>query len=165
MSGDITQVSADALTTLINPEGAWFGGVDQAIHKAAGNRYHYQAAKIKGYRTLSHGDVIMAYGTRQAHEGQFDNVIFVVDNLETELNTLVTTALVAAQISGFKFISLPLMRTGVMIGLVEKTIEEVAKQMATGISVFARMYPESPMLINVVVYNRNDLPIVVAATR
>jgi len=41
IDGDVTSVKADAVVTLINSGGAWFGGVDGAIMRVAG--MHYQA--------------------------------------------------------------------------------------------------------------------------
>lgn len=44
MKGDITRMaSVNAIVTLINSEGAWFGGVDGAIQRVAGGQYHAQA--------------------------------------------------------------------------------------------------------------------------
>ena len=42
-SGDITAVPVDAIVTLINSGGLWFGGVDRAISSVAGDLYHRQA--------------------------------------------------------------------------------------------------------------------------
>jgi O-acetyl-ADP-ribose deacetylase (regulator of RNase III) len=43
IEGDITRINADAIVTAINSAGMWFGGIDDAIQRAAGDFYHNQA--------------------------------------------------------------------------------------------------------------------------
>ena len=85
IDGDITQTPADAIMTAINSGGMWFGGVDGAIMRAAGNSYHAQASEAM---PLSDLDVVVAKGDRARHQGQFDNVVFVVDDLLSPLDKI-----------------------------------------------------------------------------
>jgi len=42
--GDITKIPTNAILTAINSGGLWFGGIDGAIQRIAGNHYHNQVA-------------------------------------------------------------------------------------------------------------------------
>lgn len=118
VAGDITRFQqVDAIVTLINPAGAWFGGVDRAIQSVAGGMYHEQALSELVNRGLIDGHVLVARGDRSEHQGTFDNVIFVVDGLEQPVGVLVKSALEAAKKYGYKKIAFPALRTGVMLGV------------------------------------------------
>jgi len=90
--GDITQIPADVLMTAINSGGMWFGGIDGAIQRVAGNMYHNQASQASPLRDLQ---TIVARGTGK-HRGKFRDVVFVVDDLESPLNDVIYTRLEAA---------------------------------------------------------------------
>lgn len=127
--GDIGKVPADALITAINSGGMWFGGIDRVITNNAGDMFHTQAgAKLP----LSQNDTVVAMQTGQ-HQGQFKHVVFVVDDLQTPLREVVKSALDAASKAGFKNVSIPTIRMGVMLGQVEKTPEEAVQEMAEGV--------------------------------
>jgi O-acetyl-ADP-ribose deacetylase (regulator of RNase III) len=158
-TGDITKVvDVDAIVTLINPDGLWYGGVDGAIQRAAGNLYHAQAGRILDNHGLQNGQVIVAQGSRHQHNGglqagKFDDVIFVVDALKSPLSTLVTAALQTAHEYGYKSVALPLMRTGIMAGLVEPDDITAIDEMWVGI----KPYKNGHMDIWVVAYNDSNL--------
>lgn len=143
--GDLTRtVSVDAIVTLINSGGAWFGGIDGAIQRVAGGMYHAQAAEVK----LRNKQVVIAKGRRDMHRGNFDDVIFVVDDLQSPLNELVSVALKAAQNAGYQSIAFPMMRTGVMMGAVEPDVRAVVAQMRKAFDAFS-----ADMNVYVVVYD------------
>lgn len=153
MKGDITRVaSVDAIVTLINSEGAWFGGVDGAIQRIAGGQYHAQAGEVLNSRGLRNKQVVVAKGNRASHRGSFDDVIFVVDDLKSPLNELVYTALQSAKKEGYSSIAFPLMRTGVMLGAVEPDVRTVVREMRKGFDRFTAEGDVS-MDIYVVVYD------------
>lgn len=129
MSGDITMIASDAIITAINSGGLWFGGIDGAIRKVAGNMYHAQASGKK----LIDLEVIIARGDHNHHVGKFDNVVFVVDDLRSELRGVIARGLEEADNAGFKNVTIPAIRTGVMLGAVEKSLEQVAGEYAKGI--------------------------------
>ena len=52
VEGDITRIKADAIVTAINSHGLWFGGIDGAIQRAAGNLYHCQAQRAIPLKNL-----------------------------------------------------------------------------------------------------------------
>lgn len=152
MKGDITRTATvEAIVTLINSEGAWFGGVDDAIQRVAGGMYHAQAREVLNSQGLSNKQVVIAKGSRASHRGSFDDVIFVVDDLKSPLNELVYTALQSAQKEGYSSIAFPLMRTGVMLGVVEPDVKTVVKQMKMGFDRFTAD-GDVDMEIYVVVY-------------
>lgn len=161
--GDITRVyEIDAIVTLINPDGMWFGGVDGAIQRVAGGYYHNQVAQHLGH--LENGQVVVAKGSRNDHRGSFNDVIFVVDTLASPLSHMVESALGAAKEAGHEFVALPLMRTGVMLGVVEVNLDEVVKQMVEGLDKFENG-GETDMRVIVVIYDNPEAAQLLANTQ
>jgi len=139
IKGDITQTPIDAIMTAINSGGMWFGGVDGAIQRVAGNHYHNQASNSMPLKELQ---TIVAKGDSQYHNGQFNDVVFVVDDLRKPLNEVVYAGLEAAHNSGYKTLAIPAMRMGVMAGVVEKTPVEVVSKIKQGFDSFLDKYGE-----------------------
>ena len=155
IEGDITQMPADALITAINSGGLWFGGIDSAIQRVAGEMYHTQASQASPLQNLQ---TILAKGTGK-HRGQFRDVVFVVDDLESPLNDVVYTGLDAASNERYQQVLVPTIRMGVMAGLREKTPQEAIGKMALGVRNFLDKYAQSTKLedIKFVVYNNPNL--------
>lgn len=150
-SGDIARVSADALITAINSGGMWFGGIDGVINRAAGNLFHAQAGKAL---PLADGQTLVALNNGHAHDGAFKNVVFVVDDLKRPLRQVVYSGLGAASAVGFRKVSLPTIRMGVMLGVVEKDVGEAVSEMAKGVHKFLLDNPKTSVEeITFVVYN------------
>ncbi|MCX6704538.1 MAG: hypothetical protein NTZ07_03805 [Candidatus Woesebacteria bacterium] len=148
-TGDLTRsVSVQAIVTLINSGGMWFGGVDRAIMRLAGNFYHDQMARLGLYN----GQVVIARGNHSIRRATFDDVIFVVDDLKSPLSELVYNALTRANSEGYTSVALPLMRTGVMMGVVEPNLKTVVEEMHKGIDQ-ALADGADKMDITVVVYD------------
>ncbi len=145
--GDLTKLKVDAIVTLINSGGMWFGGLDNAISRVAGTQYHNQAQAVD----LHNGQVVVAK-KKGLSRGRFEDVIFVVDDLESPLGDLVYAALSAAEQQGYKSVGFPLMRTGVMLGEVEPDVAAVIQQMKAGIARFWKE-GERAMDIYIVVYD------------
>ncbi len=151
ISGDISRVGSDALITAINSEGMWCGGIDSVINRAAGEAFHSQAAEAM---PLTDGQTVVAKGNGHAHNGAFKNVVFVVDDLQQPLHQIVYNGLKAASDAGFAKVSLPTIRMGVMLGAVEKSIDEAVSEMATGVRMFLAANPRTSLNdITFVVYN------------
>jgi|GEM_PF-938692 len=150
--GDITKMPANAIVTAINSEGMWFGGIDGAIQRVAGNHYHAQAG---ARMPLSDLQTIVAKGNRKDHQGEFDNVVFVVDDLRSSLDKVVYTGLEVASKEGYQSVLLPTIRMGVMLGAVEKTPEEAVDRMGNGVREFLHKYGSSTKIgdLRFVVYN------------
>ena len=131
-------------------------GIDGAIQRVAGNFYHSQAAKAMPLINLQ---TIVAKGNKYQHRGQFNNVVFVVDDLKSPLNKVVYTSLETASNEGYQHILVPTIRMGVMNGIVEKTPEEAISKMALGITEFLEKYAKKTRLteIGLVVYNNPSL--------
>ena len=132
-SGDITQTPSDAVITAINSGGMWFGGIDGAIKRVAGNIFHAQVAKAL---PLKHGSIVIAKAGGKPHQGRFSSVVFVIDDLESPLSDVVRNGLTAAAKAGFKSVTLPTIRMGVMLGTVEKTPEQTIQEMVRGVKLF-----------------------------
>lgn len=153
--GDITLTEVDAIVTLINPQGLWVGGVDNAIQNVAEDRYHVQAYSVLKTNGLKDGQVVIAKGDRTDHFGGFDDVIFVVDALRVPLGDLVLKALRAAKEQGYGSIALPLMRTGVMLGIVEPNATAVVAEMSRAIQQFLEE-GDVDMSISIIVYRDSE---------
>lgn len=152
VEGDITRIKTDAIVTAINSQGLWYGGIDGAIQRAAGNLYHCQAQRampLKNLQTV----IAKRYGERNL--GLFEDVVFVVDDLASPLNQVVYTGLEAASNEGYQNILVPTIRMGVMNGVVEKTEVEAIGKMAKGVNEFLSKYAKQTKLedITFVVYN------------
>ncbi|MFA5020926.1 MAG: hypothetical protein WC517_02615 [Patescibacteria group bacterium] len=155
-SGDISKFEAEALITAINSGGMWFGGIDGVIQRSCeGNIFHSQA---EAAMPLKHGDTVVANSIGLPRKNTFQNVIFVVDDLEGPLHQIVFNGLVAAAKAGFTSVTLPMIRMGVMLGAVEKSVQEAIYEMSKGITKFMDDYPESNLgVATFVVYNDEPL--------
>ncbi|HSV95079.1 MAG TPA: hypothetical protein VLH94_03865 [Spirochaetia bacterium] len=151
-TGDVTKdVEVDALVTLINSECMWFGGIDGAIMRVAGNLYHSQAMGIP----LKDGKIVVAKKGLHSHAGSFKDVIFVVDDLLSPLGDLIYSALRETKVQGYKTVAFPLMRTGVMLGTVEPNMEAVVDQIKVAIDKFLAD-DDWNLQIYIVVFNNPD---------
>ncbi len=151
VDGDITQVRADALITAINSSGMWFGGLDSAIQRSSGPMFHAQAQAAQTVMPLADGRVV--YAPQQGpHNGKFDAVLFVVDDLKRPLYHLVTTALEAAVQRELLSVSIPTIRTGVMAGVYEPRTRAL-EYLACAINDFVKKHPNKLHEINIVVYS------------
>lgn len=150
VEGDIAAIKTDALVTAINSGGLWSGGIDGVIQRAAGQMFHRQAAAAL---PLTHAKTVVAKKQGE-HHGQFGDVVFVIDDLEGPLSAVIIAALTAASDAGYKTISLPAIRTGVMLGTVEKDAGEAARQTIIGFKAFAADHKGSLTEATLVVYNQ-----------
>jgi O-acetyl-ADP-ribose deacetylase (regulator of RNase III) len=148
VSGDIVQSGTDAIITAVNPGGMWFGGVDGAIQRTPGGAQFY--SQLAQQSDLVDGQAVVARGTG---EGPIKNVVFAVDDLQQPLKNIITNALVAADKAGFKSVSIPAMRMGLMKGTVEVDGPATVDQMVRGVQEFMNQGPQSIKKINFVVYN------------
>ncbi len=148
-NGDISQIKADALITAINSGGMWFGGIDGVIQRSAGPMFHQQAQNAL---PLRHGQTVITKGDAQ-HDGALKNVVFVIDDLEGRLADVIYNGLKAAADAGFTSVTLPTIRMGVMLGAVEKSVDEAVGQMAEGVRHFKADHAETTLSdIKFVVY-------------
>lgn len=152
IEGDVTTEPSDALITAINSGGAWFGGVDRAIQRVAGAMFHRQADE---QQPLTDGDVIYA-PARGEYQGRFGSVIFVVDDLQRPLRDILTLGLHEAERRQLAKVTLPSLRTGVMAGVYERTIEEALDETAAAITKFHHEQPAYVLEITVVVYGDRE---------
>jgi hypothetical protein len=136
--GDICQTPTDAIITPINSGGMWYGGIDGAIQRVAGNLYHSQAEARMPLKNLQ---TVVARGIPgDINHGLFRDVVFVIDDLQSPLEEVVYTGLEAANVEGYERILLPTMRMGVMSGVVEKTPQEAVDRMSIGVKDFLNKY-------------------------
>lgn len=103
---------------------------------------------------LKDGQTVVAKGDGHVLKGAFKNVVFVVDDLHRPLREIVYNGLKAASDAGFAKVSLPTIRMGVMLGKVEKSVDEAVSEMASGVRKFMADHPKTSVEdITFVVYN------------
>ncbi len=161
IEGDITGIDANAIIAPINSKELWFGGIDNAIYAVAREHFHDQ---VRG-KTLEDLDAVFAQGKRGMHwnRGNFDNVIFIIDDLKSPLNKVVEAGLFSADYNGMKEVLIPAMRTGVMLGKVESSIDEVANEIIAGIRNYFMENPDSTIeKITIVMYNNREFKSAIA---
>lgn len=152
MSGDITQVEAEGLMTAINSGGMWFGGIDGAIQHTAMDMFHSQAREAM---PLTDGEVIFARAM-DGHKGRYGSVLFVVDDLERPLHEIIMAGLNEAEEQKLTRITLPTIRTGVMAGVYEFSVQAALMEMVLAIMNFRDTNPVNVQHITIVVYNDAD---------
>lgn len=138
ITGDLTQTTCDAIITAVNSGGWWFGGIDGAIQRVAGDLFHSQ---VRSALPLEHGQTVVAKSNGSTHRGNFKNVVFVIDDLHGPLSQVIYNGLEAASKAGFKSVCLPTIRMGVMLSVVEKSREEATDEMLLGV---AQFFGENP---------------------
>lgn len=145
--GDITKVPSDALITAVNSSQMWFGGIDGAIQGCAGNMFHGQAARTP----LIDGEAYLTPALAE-HRGRFGSVLFVVDDLKRPLREIVGAGLLAAEKHKFTRVSLPTLRTGVMAGAYEPTVQAALDETVAAVEGFKASGPWYLQELTVVVY-------------
>lgn len=148
--GDITRIPANAILTAINSGGRWFRGINGAISKVAGKHYHNQAGAKMPFSDLQ---IIVAKGNKENHNGLFDDIVFVVDDLQSSLDEVIYKGLEASHNEAYERILIPPIRMGVMAG-VRESPEEAVKKMGEGLERFMKKYSDKTKLqdISFVVY-------------
>ncbi len=152
--GDIAKISADALIAPINSGGVWCGAIDDVIRESAGNQFHKQAREAV---PLKDGQTVIARAQSAYLKGEsFGDVVFVIDDLLRPLREVVTAGLKAADAAGYKSVTVPTMRLGVMLGTVEKTAAQAINELAIGATAFLAGNPKAVKLITFVVYRDSE---------
>ena len=151
-NGDITQYEAAGLITAINSGGLWFGAIDGAIQQSAGKMFHYQALAAM---PLSDGQVVFAPAS-DGHGGRFGSVVFVVDDLKRPLREIVAAGLREAERRALDSVTIPMIRTGVMLGAHEPTVGTALDEMVLAVREFLATSPVNPQRISLVVYDNPD---------
>jgi O-acetyl-ADP-ribose deacetylase (regulator of RNase III) len=150
--GDISQVPAQAMIAPINAGGMWFGAIDGVIQRNAGGQFHNQICLPK-----QHLDTIVAR-KKTPHHAMFQDVLFVIDELQGPLHEVIYAALEAAGKAGYTSVSLPAIRTGVMLGVVEKDAKQAVVELLAGITDYYEDNPDSMLnSITFVIYDGGEV--------
>jgi O-acetyl-ADP-ribose deacetylase (regulator of RNase III) len=152
VSGDITKIDADCIITPINSQKNWDGGIDRAIYAVAGEMYHDQIRKTHLENLFS----AVVLGSRKTHRGKFDHVVFVVDDLRLKAREVINKGLETANGAGFEAVLIPAIRTGVFLGIIERTPDEIANEYILGILRFLRNNRDSGIRNIKLVIFRNE---------
>ena len=161
-SGDITRIPADILVKPVNSEQAWMGRMDASIMRTAGTGFHAGAARAlnqahaEGHDLQQNATIFVDGNNIPNGQRRFDSAIFVIDDLQAPLNEVVAAGVNAAFLKGIQTVSLPLMRAGVMAGVVEGSEEEVYRQMAFGIKRAAELNPDKQMELTIAIHTDED---------
>lgn len=153
LEGDIAQVPVDALITAINSEFMWFGGIDSVIGRCAGQQFHNQAADALRLNPTT--NVVVATQQYQ-HAGQFQNVVFTIDDINKPLEDVIRRSLDAAATAGYRTVSMPAIRLGVMKGLGGAQSEKV-RDIVKAIRAHEKSTNNPLDQITIVIYNDTDL--------
>lgn len=130
---DIAQISADAMVTNVNHNGTMsYCPADNAIYGSKQNTHFYQ---LQQNLPLHDNKVIITKGNSD-NTGKFEHVVFVVDCLQSPLSTILYHALKAAENAGFESVTIPTIRMHSSLGKVEKTVADVASEMAKALAEF-----------------------------
>lgn len=152
ISGNLATITADGLITAVNSGGMWFGGIDRVIQSVAGGLFHNQLSQ----KELADSEAHFITGNN-TNKGAFKNVVFVIDDLKLKLHRIVLAGLKEAEKNQLSTVSLPTIRMGVMLGVVEKTQEEALEEMARAIRLFKASNPSFVKTITFVVYQNQEL--------
>lgn len=153
MQGKLTSVPVNAIVTLINPAKVWTDRIDQEIRKIAGSQFHMVPEFLLGQSGLADKQVVVAKG-KGSHPGEFENVVFVVDESVSMLHELVFAALMEAKNQQYTSIAIPLLRAGIMRDRVEKTTAATIAQTLLAIKTFQDR-TQSRMQIHIVIDNNH----------
>lgn len=137
VQGDITTVPSDALIKSISHCGWAESNLDINIKQSFGNHFHAQVAEAT---SLGEGKTIVAQGTGDPNDA-FANIVFVVDDATLPLSLIVCNALCAANKQGYKNVTLPALRTGMLFTKkkeqsLQEALAEIADQLAEGVKAF-----------------------------
>ena len=161
-AGDITRMPADVLVTPVNSEQMWFGRMDASIIRTAGGSFHAAAARAldqahaDGHDLQQNATIFVDGDSTPKGQRGFDNAIFVIDDLQAPLNEVVAAGVNAAFLRGVQTAVLPLMRAGVMAGVVEGDEAEVYRQMAFGVKRAVEANPDKKMEITIAIHRDED---------
>ncbi len=148
VEGDITRVPTDALIAVVNSAGMWFGNIDGAIRRVAGGLYHNQL--VRRQYDLKDGEAIYAASGNARHSGAFKDVIFVIDDLEQPVESIVLSGIESAIEHNARRVTIPTIRTGAKAGQRETLAEAL-----DGLAQVVGSFTHSGLIdeITIVVYN------------
>lgn len=147
--GDIAKLNADAIITTINSCGVMsFGQVDSSIMRVANNSFHYQ---VQQSMPLFDNKVVIAEENSE-NKGNFKKVVFVVDCYKKPLREILYRGLMAAEKAGLESVLIPTIRMDSTLGIVEKSLNDVACEIAAAIQEFLENSSNNLKSITFVVY-------------
>lgn len=149
--GDMLSLPAEGVATTINSEGEWFGGIDRALRSRCGTQYEEQA---RARMPLTDGDVFIAE-RQQEHSGNFEKVLYMVDDFKSPIDEVLYKGLKAADAAGMESINLPTFRMGVMARHFDP--EETIALTAKALRRFQSENPENLKTINLVVRSSSEV--------
>lgn len=155
ISGDITNTikNVEAIATLVRSENVRLGNVNVSIVKRYHDYYHSFLDRLINEEVLiSDGQVFIVKGINNSENLTFKDVIFVIDDLNLLLKTLVFNTLSEAEKSGYKRIAIPTMRTELASIVIKKTMLNTVLGMKQGIMLFRNKYCDSSLIVDIVVY-------------
>ncbi len=152
--GDILATKSEAIIIGINSIGPWVGTVFQRLNWATSNHFVNQLADA--IDLLEDQETLFAAGPEK-NDNVFENVIFVIDNLVSELHEIILAGLKEAETHCLSNVALPLIRAGVNFGVKEKNMDEIIKGMVKAIGLFEKTKPNYIKSITFVIYKNEDL--------
>lgn len=153
IEGNIAEFPVDAVITAINSSKAWWGAIDEVIRQYATSQFHEQAARALSANPRT--KVVVAPKV-QEHIASFEHVVFTIDDLTEDLEVVVRRGLDAAASAGYKTVSMPAIRFGVMRNT-GGTPQEKIQAIAAAIKAHEHRKGQVLKSVTVVVFNDPDL--------
>jgi hypothetical protein len=110
LSGNITQVKADALITTIRPDGSLIDLIDDELKENTEHVFHDMVAGM----SLRNLEAVTISAPRR-HHGEFEHVIFVPHTPQVELHKVVMAGLCEAEVRRINSVVLPVIRNGLEV--------------------------------------------------
>ena len=147
--GDITKMSGNIVIP-VNSKGDWFDSLNLALR--LNRHYPYHVGLIYKLDALDDDE-------RNSQDGKIfpiEDVIFVIDDHGLLLSDLFFNTLEAIQQAGYQKIAIPTMRISPTSNPIE-VIPLVLRGMKKGITEFKKQYPDSSLIVDIVVDNDSAL--------
>lgn len=126
-SGNIATDNADAIIMTLSSERLWFRKIDRDIRKDSGKIYYDQLLNERPDDL----ETSVSYGNK--NERSYD-IIFVADEYVSSLGKIMISGLETADKFAYKHISIPFLRSEVMLKEVEKNDEERVAEIVSGLA-------------------------------
>jgi hypothetical protein len=155
VDGDFTKKPVDSIITVINSNRILCNENDKAIKEVAGENYHIQ---VDSCMPLDNKGAILTRGNRVMHDGQFNDAIFLINNLYISVSNLIYRGLESSIIGDYQTVAIPANIWGIPTEKVEEYSEIVVAGIVDGVNKFTFEFSGRTNLRNIV-FVTNQTPL------